>query len=629
MSRSATRGRGTTRPVAADVVDLVLGAGSELFHCDDQAYVTVPVNGHRETYGVDRRAFAQWCRRTFHERHGRTVSAPALADARATIESRALFDHPKLSVHRRVGGGPEVIYIDLGDEAWTAAKVTATGWELLPHPVKFVRAKGMHALPHPITGGHVDELRRFINVGDGGAGEARWALVLAWLCQAFLPAGPYPILVLHGEQGSAKTSTAKVLRSLIDPSMSPLRAEPASARDLMISACNSWCLGFDNVSHLTSELSDGLCRLATGGGFSTRELHTDSEETIFDAQRPVILTGISELATRSDLLSRCLILDLPRLESPIPEATILAEFDEARPRLIGALLSALARGLARLPDAHAAGHSRLPDFCRFAVAVELGLGRPAGTFERAYEDAIAGTHQLALESAPVAGAIREFASTLTHPWCGTASELLELLGAHASEALLHRRGWPATPKALADALRRLAPDLREVGIEVDFRPTRLRREITLTTSNCVASVAGVASNTRTSDARGPGATQGPGLATLDHPGPERDARDAGATQRGGVEGEQFEYPRDARDAGDAAVLFFKEEGKEETGDRPSLPCGTCGSDEWWRRPLERGGGWVCGRCHPDPATLVGALGPVPGPVTGRPAGANGVGGGGR
>jgi hypothetical protein len=91
---------------------------------------------------------------------------------------------------------------------------------------------------------------------------------------------------------------------LVDPNSAPLRSEPRDARDLIIAANNSWVLAFDNLSHLPAWLSDALCRLATGGGFSTRELYTDSEEVLFDAVRTVILNGIEELAMRGDLLDR-------------------------------------------------------------------------------------------------------------------------------------------------------------------------------------------------------------------------------------------------------------------------------------------------------------------------------------
>ena len=129
------------------------------------------------------------------------------------------------------------------------------------------------------------------------------------------PTGPYPVLILQGEQGTAKSTAAKVLRLLIDPSAAPLRTAPLDERDLMIAARNGWIIALDNLSGLSSWLSDALCRIATGGGVSTRELYSDTDEVLIDVQRPIILNGIDDIATRQDLIDRSIIINL----EPIPE----------------------------------------------------------------------------------------------------------------------------------------------------------------------------------------------------------------------------------------------------------------------------------------------------------------------
>src|SRR5262249_19798470 len=152
------------------------------------------------------------------------------------------------------------------------------------------------------------KLWEFLNVA-----EADRPLIAAWLVAALRPTGPFPVLCLFGEQGSAKSTTARFLRALVDPSTAPVRAEPRDPRDLAIAAGNGWAVCLDNVSHLTPQLSDALCRLSTGGGFSTRMLYCDDEECIFQAQRPAIVNGIAEVAERPDLLDRSLMVCLPTI----------------------------------------------------------------------------------------------------------------------------------------------------------------------------------------------------------------------------------------------------------------------------------------------------------------------------
>lgn len=138
--------------------------------------------------------------------------------------------------------------------------------------MKFRRPKGMRPLLEPVSGGSIDDLRPFVNV----AIEQDWMLLVAWLLAALRPQGPYPLAVLHGEQGAAKTTTARVLRALVDPNLAPMRSEPRDPRDFMISASNGWVVAFDNLSKIDAGLSDALCRLSTGGGFATRTLFTNN-----------------------------------------------------------------------------------------------------------------------------------------------------------------------------------------------------------------------------------------------------------------------------------------------------------------------------------------------------------------
>jgi hypothetical protein len=56
------------------------------------------------------------------------------------------------------------------------------------------------------------------------------------------------VLVLSGEQGSAKSTFSTLLRELVDPNTAPLRALPREDRDLFIAASNGHVLAFDNVS---------------------------------------------------------------------------------------------------------------------------------------------------------------------------------------------------------------------------------------------------------------------------------------------------------------------------------------------------------------------------------------------
>ncbi len=305
-------------------------------------------------------------------------------------------------------------------------------------------------------------------------------LLVAWLIAAFRPHGPYPILVLHGEQGSAKSTTSRVLRALLDPNTAPLRGEPRDLRDVMIAASNGWIISFDNLSRISHWLSDALCRLATGGGFSTRELYTDSEEVLFDAQRPAILNGIEELASRGDLLDRALILYLPSIaeQKREPESKFWSDFEAARPTLLGDLLDVVSGALAHLPSVELSKKPRLADFAIWVTAAEPLLGWSDGAFMDAYVQNQSDANDLALEASPIAGAIQALARD-SGTFERTATDLLKALKPYTGEGASSQRSWPANGRALSGALRRLAPNLRKSGVDVSFSrsPNRRRRRL--------------------------------------------------------------------------------------------------------------------------------------------------------
>ena len=129
----------------------------------------------------------------------------------------------------------------------------------------------MEPLPYPVKGERLSvRLDCFLNMDEGDR-----KLFTACLLAAFRPKGPYPVLGIHGEQGSAKSTAARIFRTLVDPNTADLRSMPREERDLVIAARNGWCVNFDNLSHLPNWVSDALCRIATGSGFGVRQLYSD------------------------------------------------------------------------------------------------------------------------------------------------------------------------------------------------------------------------------------------------------------------------------------------------------------------------------------------------------------------
>ncbi|MGD9561993.1 MAG: hypothetical protein AB7F88_07215 [Pyrinomonadaceae bacterium] len=458
-----------------------LAQDAELFHTpDSEAFATVSVNSHKENYPVKSRAFRYWLSLQHWNKEGSTPSSQAMQDVVHGLSGQAIFEGKAEDVHLRVAEFEGSLYLDLGNDHWDAVQMTPDGWSVISEPpVKFRRTRGTLPLPKPEKGGNIAELKRFANVS-----EHDWPLALAWLAANFRPNKPFPVLVLHGEQGSGKSTTAKVLRLLIDPNKSPLRSSPKDERDLMIAANNSWVISLDNLSSMSVALSDSLCRLSTGGGFATRELFSDGEEVLLSLMRPVILNGIDEVINRSDLLDRAILLHLPRLATRFDETTFWVAFEAARPRILGSLLDAVCIALSRIDNTTVAARTgsidlpRLADFTLWGVAAETGLGLPEGQFLEHYKGNREGVHDLALDCDPFAEKVLEFMK-YRPAWTGLPSELFDEILKITANNISGSRGFPKNAQSIGKRLSLLAPNLREHGTEY-VAPDRSRRQRTLT-----------------------------------------------------------------------------------------------------------------------------------------------------
>ena len=443
---------------------------AELFRDGEEAYADVRMDGHREILPVHSKGFRRWLRRLYRERTGRGATQEALTHVEENLDAQAACAEQR-SVYLRTATHEGRLYIDLCDRSRRVVEIDSEGWRVLSDPpaVRFRRPKTTGLLPEPARGDAgegLSALRSFLNIGEGD-----FVLCVAWLLASLRDTGPYPLLVLTGEQGSAKSTAAKLLRSLVDPARPPITGMPRSERDTVIAARNRHILAYDNLSGLPTWLSDTLCRISTGEGYATRALYTNDEEVVIETSRPVILTGIENPSVRGDLADRSLIVRL----SPISDADrrteseLMAAFEEVRPRIFGALLYGLSEGLRRYGGVHLERLPRMADFCKWAVACE-GAYWPPGTFMAAYDDAQVSATEDVIEDTPVGPALRQLLEEIGS-FDGTATELLDLLDERRQDEK-RPRGWPSTGAVMGRQLTRLAPTLRQAGYVVETRRTK-------------------------------------------------------------------------------------------------------------------------------------------------------------
>jgi hypothetical protein len=493
-----------------------------LFHTPDkEAHAACKRAGHTEVYLLKSREFKMWLRAEFRRTERERLEAIAKAERERAIDAAgalgsdtddapievarppavppqaltvavgeltatAVLDGPEEEVHLRVAGHDGKIYIDLCNDAWEAVEISKDGWQIIGSddvPIRFVRSNIMRSLPHPKRGGSVEELRRLLTLGDESEeSERAWSLVLAWLMQSLRPdGGQYPVLILLGGHGTAKTTTLEMLRELVDPAVVLHEHSYEKVRDVYIECVACWAFALDNLTSLPDWFSDTICRLSTGGGFKTRTLFTDRDQEVFKAQRPVIMNGISDVASKADLLDRALLVDLPviKVQDRKYLTDLRTEFYEHRPAILGAMFDVMAAGLRNVETVDLTGRMpRMADFARWGVATEQALGLEVGSFMDAYDVSRESATETALEAAPIWRVLYELARKhdAEEPWIGNMKELLnELNIMETDDALKRSTDWPKTERKLSAIIKRLGPALLELGIHIG-RVSKSNRE---------------------------------------------------------------------------------------------------------------------------------------------------------
>lgn len=460
------------------IVDLARARAS-FFHTPGRdSYAVVEMGKHKEVWDINSQDFNYWLQKLFYDATSRAPGKQALQDAVRLLSSIALFDSPQDIIGYRFAEHNGCIYLDLGNETWEQVRICPDGWRIIPFtesPVKFRRSKGMLSIPRPQRGGDFDWVKPLFNIET----NEEWALIISWLIGAMRPKGPFPILVLQGEQGSAKSTTARMLRSLIDPASPAIRTLPTTERNLVISAEGSWVLNFDNLSSIRPIMSDALCRMSTGGGFGTRTLYSDKSEELFESVRPMIINGIPDLTGRNDLADRSIIVHLPPItdKNRMSERDFWAQWEGSLPHTVGALCSAVSVALRDFDKVQMERLPRMADFAKWVTAAEPALPWKTGEFGKAYKLNRDRMIDIAIENDHVAMAIVKFTSgdKFGDYWSGTPTDLLGILNTITNPRITRLKGWPQAANHFSNRLRRAQTFLRTKGIDIERSKSGNRR----------------------------------------------------------------------------------------------------------------------------------------------------------
>jgi hypothetical protein len=372
------------------------------------------------------------------------------------------------------------LWLDPGDSNGTVIAVNSACWAgVQSPPVVFRRVRTMAAMEISSEPVDVDEaldlLRSLVPVQEDDL-----AVLLALLLVSWFDGVAQPIVLWSGPRDSGKTMAARFLLSLIDPTTHNRGGGfPPNDQAWKAQANTAKVLLVDNAGHITTAMSDTLCRVSTGGEMTTKALYTDDTAHVTDLQIPVWLTSVDAGVLREDLATRVVKIDLTPLDPGVrlAETELVRRQKEAAPVIRHFLLDLTVEVLGRIPKQPTGGlQTRNGDFEQIVRCLDDIFGTH-GTDRLGVIGLELGEDVLA--SDPVAQAVIAAIEYLLRgqdfyeddeanplgDW--TPAGLLAALTHHASDQVARSQAWPRTAGVLTGHLKKIAPTLEQVhGIRV-------------------------------------------------------------------------------------------------------------------------------------------------------------------
>ena len=229
-----------------------------------------------------------------------------------------------------------------------------------------------------------DVLERFLKYAPVYKDEDAFILDVVRLITLFIPDISKPIAIYIGPQGAGKTKRSLLNKLLYDPTASVMESINSRNRDgnivnkLRPLLDSNVFLVLDNLSSVSQELSDFLCRAITGGTESTRRLYTDRDLDIVQLKGTFDITAIDLNRIPPDLLDRSLIIELERINrnKRLEETALTKAFEKEIPFILPAIFNVISDAIKlylSVRNEYRPVH-RLSSWSYWAIAISRSVG---------------------------------------------------------------------------------------------------------------------------------------------------------------------------------------------------------------------------------------------------------------
>lgn len=458
-----------------NVFELLQSNGRLILDQIGDVYLVISKGTSQRCIPLESSDFKNWLQGEYYSKYRSIINSANLEGIKSILVCEASTSNKRYTLDIRLLKNGDAILYDLNDEQLSCVKIDTDGWShCADNPGYFKRVKNTEEQVVPVPWWDINSLWKFINISD----EDTRLLVLCTLVSLFVPEIQHPILMIHGGKWSAKSTFLRILKRIVDPSAKDLIGGlPSDLNGLVHTLLNDYILMFDNVSGISNDTSDHLCRAVSGAALSKRKLYTDSEDVIYRLRKCMCLNGINLEATQPDLLQRSIIVELDSIspESRLVESTLWKNFEQELPYILWALFSILSQAMSvyEAIDEKDYEFQRLADYNKWWEAICQSLGYEKGKFSALITANMEIHDEIATDSNVVTSALREFMMWRSE-WEGTPNDLRELL--HNIAAFKGVGKYiPSTPQSLMKTLNRYKVNLENLGIIFESKHSWNRR----------------------------------------------------------------------------------------------------------------------------------------------------------
>lgn len=418
-------------------------------------YVVLPFQDHHEVCPTQSTRFRNWMAKRYREKYGSPPSVDGLKQAIIQMEARC-EDSKKVELFNRVGWHGGAIYYDLSTHDWRGVRIDKFGWEIVSLPSIFKRYQHQETQVLPEKGRDPKGILEFCNIQKDDQ-----CLFLSAVASFFIPNIPHIILSQNGEQGSGKSNNSRKIKGLGDPSKVMLTSTPKDLEQAQMTAEKHWISTFDNLSKIFEWFSDFLCRGVTGEGDMKRSLYTNDDEFIRAYRRCFVLNGIGTSLWRPDLLDRAIIFEIPILQKTRSEKELEEKWQRELPGILGGFFTAISKAMGIVDKVTGHEKFRMADFAQWGAALAEAMSFTQEQFFKRYQESVDRKWQDTAEESVLGNKIVNFIGSNGGEWKGSTSELLSELNPDS-----HEKGIPTNANWLSKELMRIAPVMRNVGIDI-------------------------------------------------------------------------------------------------------------------------------------------------------------------